>query len=107
MLAVKPQAKSPAVFIFREVSDGQELVDLAREISPDLIITDNCMSEMSGGEAILKIRRFNGDVPIIMVSADIGEAWMDILAELNAEGIDKKSLDRDELLSQAILKAIA
>ena len=49
-------------------SDGAEAVELARSLSPDLIVLDVMMPRMDGLEACSKIREFS-DVPIILLTA--------------------------------------
>ena len=49
--------------------DGREVVVLTRELSPDAILMDIKMPEMSGIEAARKIRVFNDTVPIIAQTA--------------------------------------
>ena len=49
--------------------NGNEVVDLTRELSPDAILMDLKMPEMSGIEAARRIREFNAHVPIIAQTA--------------------------------------
>ena len=49
--------------------NGHEVVDLTRELSPDAILMDLKMPEMSGIEAARRIREFNAQVPIIAQTA--------------------------------------
>jgi PAS domain S-box-containing protein len=49
--------------------NGYEVVDLTRELSPDAILMDLKMPEMSGIEAARRIREFNPHVPIIAQTA--------------------------------------
>lgn len=53
-----------------EVGDGASLVEKVRERDYDLIFTDNDMPRMSGLFAIARIREFNANVPICMISGD-------------------------------------
>jgi len=49
--------------------DGREVVSQTRKLSPDAILMDIKMPEMSGIEAARKIRGFNETVPIIVQTA--------------------------------------
>lgn len=49
--------------------DGREVVTLTRKLSPDAILMDIKMPEMSGIDAARKIRGFNDSVPIIVQTA--------------------------------------
>jgi len=53
-----------------EVDDGIPLVEKVRNNNYDLVITDNSMKKMNGLESIKKIREFNAEIPIYMISAD-------------------------------------
>lgn len=50
------------------VENGRLLVEKVREIDYSLVVTDYEMPFMNGLEAIREIRKFNRDVPIILVS---------------------------------------
>jgi len=60
------QSKGYAVV---EASNGEEAVRLARDENPDIIFLDLNMPVMDGTEALIKIRQFNKDVPVILISA--------------------------------------
>lgn len=62
---------------FRKVysaCDGKEGLEKFEQYSPDIIITDLSMPEMSGFEMIEKIRESNTVVPIIVTTAYRSEA---------------------------------
>lgn len=50
-------------------SDGLQVVEIAKEKRPDLILLDIHMPVLSGIEALKQIRRFNQDVKVIIISA--------------------------------------
>ena len=51
--------------------NGQQEVELTRQIKPDLILTDLMMPVMNGFEAVKLIREFAQDLPIIAISASV------------------------------------
>jgi len=53
-----------------EVSDGTDLIQKVKENDYDAVITDNTMIKMDGLAAIERIRLFNKELPIYMVSGD-------------------------------------
>ncbi len=55
-------------FVLGTVEDGQQLVDICKRSTPDVIITDVRMPRLSGVEAVLRIRKTNF-VPAIFISA--------------------------------------
>ena len=64
---------SPLGFKIVLAENGLQEVELARQISPDLILTDLMMPVMSGFEAVKLIRQFAQELPIIAVSASVFE----------------------------------
>ena len=54
------------------VSDGQQLIDAARKLRPDVIVTDLSMPVLSGLDALrrLKAERVEGRVIILTMHAD-------------------------------------
>ena len=54
--------------VIGEASNGQELIDLCEETSPDLVITDIRMPGLSGIEAANKLANTT-PVPVIVVSS--------------------------------------
>ena len=75
-----------------EVGDGATLVEKMRERERDydLIFTDNDMPRMSGLVAIARIREFNPNVPICMISGDEAEEVMPEAMRIGAtDYIDK------------------
>ncbi|WP_022852101.1 response regulator [Limisalsivibrio acetivorans] len=49
--------------------DGKEGLDLYTQHKPDVVLTDLQMPVMDGWEMIAEIRKENGNVPIIVISA--------------------------------------
>jgi CheY-like chemotaxis protein len=50
------------------VTNGQEAVEISRQLNPDLVILDVTMPVLSGVEAAQQIRIFLPDVPILFFS---------------------------------------
>jgi DNA-binding NarL/FixJ family response regulator len=51
-----------------EAKNGQEAIDLAAALQPDLIVLDLSMPEMNGIQAAARIRQLSPDTKIIMLS---------------------------------------
>ncbi len=64
--------------------DGLGAVELAKNNDPDIIFMDLRMPGMDGIQTIDAIRKFNKDVPVVIISAYIDDPKA---AEANAHGI--------------------
>ena len=82
-----------------EVPNGEEAVNKAQEIVPDLILMDVRMPKMTGYEACkeLKSEEKTKDVPIVFLSAKGQEAEVNTGLELGAEEYLLKPFSPDEL----------
>ncbi|MCD8534971.1 MAG: response regulator, partial [Verrucomicrobia bacterium] len=86
-----------------QASNGQEAVDLATKVIPDLIILDITMPVMDGLTALKEIREFPEcqSVPVIMLTAESGKSSVDRARELNVTGYISKPFQTDDLLELA------
>lgn len=89
--------KFPNLEIIGETSNGKEAVDLAKEKKPDLVIMDIGLVEMDGIEATKRIKLFNPDIKIIMLTSH--ESEREVLASLasGADGYCLKDTDPEQL----------
>ena len=80
--------------------DGRSALDLARGQSPDLILLDLMLPEVSGWDVCRELRK-ESDVPIIMLTArdDITDKIIGL--ELGADDYVTKPFDPKEVLSRA------
>jgi CheY-like chemotaxis protein/nitrogen-specific signal transduction histidine kinase len=78
--------------------DGREVVRLADELQPDVILMDLKMPEMSGIEATRKIRRFNARVPIIAQTAFVMAEEKEDSIAAGCNYFVTKPLDRTEVM---------
>jgi DNA-binding NarL/FixJ family response regulator len=88
----------PAFEIVGEASDGNETVRLARELRPDLVVTDVSMPGMNGIEAI---RRIVEDVPgvrTLCLSVHDEKRLVSAVMDAGASGYLLKDCAFDELL---------
>ena len=82
-----------------EVPNGQEAVQKAQEIKPDLILLDVRMPKMTGYEAceVLKAEEKTKNIPIVFLSAKGQEAEVNAGLELGAEEYFLKPFAPDDL----------
>jgi DNA-binding NarL/FixJ family response regulator len=81
-----------------EASDGREVVRLALELTPDLIILDLTMPVMGGFAAAKELRRLCPDVPILFYSMHDGAQLIKEAKQAGARGFVSKSRISDTLL---------
>lgn len=60
------QSKGYTVTLAR---NGQEAVDLVKSLNPNMVFLDIRMPVMDGIEALTRIRKFNKEIPVIMLTA--------------------------------------
>jgi CheY-like chemotaxis protein len=66
------------------LSSGAAAVELARQIQPDVVISDVAMPDMNGIETVQRIRAFLPDCRIVLFSGHASTA--DLLMQARAEG---------------------
>jgi len=74
----------PDVVVWDDVQDGTDLVEKARQLRPDLIVTEYSLPVVNGIEAAELIHQSNPDVPILLISLHQSPEW---LAQAKATGL--------------------
>lgn len=87
-----------------EAQNGQESVDLYKEHNPNIVFMDLTMHVMDGFEALKKIKEFNENAKVVVISADIQKQAMDKVRELGALNFVKKPIDLKKM--EQILNSI-
>lgn len=87
-----------------EAQDGQEALNTYKEHLPKLVFMDLTMPIMDGFEALEKIKEFDKNAKVIIVSADIQKLSMEKASQLGAFNFIKKPIDLEKM--QQILKRI-
>jgi len=79
------------------VDNGQKLVDAAKSLKPDLIVSDISMPVMSGFEAAAKIREAGISSKIIFLTVQSSPAYLKKARALGADGYVLKVYTSEEL----------
>lgn len=90
--------ESEKVNVIGEAINGLELLNLLKRKKPDIILLDIEMPVMDGKEALIKIRQFDKQVKIIILSFINNK---DVIAEMKLLGANSyldKNIDLNELL---------
>lgn len=67
-LAKYLNASDKGYTVVGQAEDGEQALDLVRELHPDILMTDICMPQVSGLELIRAVRETDENIPIIVVS---------------------------------------
>jgi NarL family two-component system response regulator LiaR len=89
----------PDMAVVGEAADGQEAVDLARQLRPDVILMDLVMPRKGGVEAIREIRQDNPEARILVVSGFDTDDLVFPAIEAGAVGYMLKDISATELLT--------
>ncbi len=88
-----------------QAKDGLAAVELARELSPDIVIMDISMPGLSGVEATRQIHDEKPDIKIIGLSMHAAKRYVQEMYKAGARGYLLKDCDFDELM--AAIRAVA
>ncbi len=83
--------------IVAQATDGQELIDLARSQTADMIIMDVQMPNLDGLNALAKLQNSERKVPVLVLSADEGEKNVRAALKAGANGFIPKNVGIEEL----------
>jgi len=76
-----------------EAQNGLEALDLYKQILPKIVFLDLTMPIMDGFEALEKIKEFDKDAKVVIISADIQKLSIEKASQLGAFNFIKKPID--------------
>ena len=80
-----------------EGQNGQEAFDLYKEHLPEIVFLDLTMPVMNGFAALSKIKEFDKNAKVVIISADIQKLSMDKALQLGAFNFIKKPIDLEKM----------
>ncbi len=83
--------------IIAMVQNGKSLVQAANELKPDLIVSDISMPEMTGFEAIAKLRAMGIDSKVIFLTVQSSSGYLRKARSLAAQGYVLKVYTSEQL----------
>lgn len=86
-------------YLVIDTDSGEKAIELVKLKNPDILFMDLRMPNMDGPQAIKKIREFNQDVPVIIISAYLDDAKIGEASSLGISGIFYKGKDFTQGLS--------
>ena len=87
----------PEFEVIAEASDGRRTVELARELSPDVVIMDITMPDLNGIEATRQIKAERPEVRIVALSMHPERQFVSEMLRAGASGYLLKDCPFDEL----------
>jgi len=87
----------PEFSIIGEAANGEELVDLAASLQPDVVIVDISMPAMNGIEATRILKENNSGARILILTIHEEEEYVSQMIRAGADGYVLKDADKDEL----------
>ena len=90
--------KSKGYSVF-DANCGARAIELVKEKNPDIIFMDLRMPEMDGPQTIGRIREFNPDVPVIIISAYLDDSKVQEASGYGISGVFFKGKDFSQGLS--------
>jgi DNA-binding NarL/FixJ family response regulator len=94
----------PNIDVAADVANGRELIDITKELQPDLIIMDINMPFINGIEASRILLQRNPDLKILVVSMYGDEQYYNSVIENGVKGFILKDAENEEL--RAAISAI-
>ena len=79
--------------------DGEEAVDYARRLNPDLVVVDLKMPKISGLEALAQIKAFAPETPVLVFTAYLKEGDVQRAIDAGAAGYLLKGMPKDEFVT--------
>lgn len=90
------KSKGYAVLV---AEDGQKAISAVKEDSPDIVLLDLNMPVMDGAEALKRIREFNKDIPVIVISAHVEDRRIPQIKPYGISGVFYKGAAFMEIMS--------
>ena len=80
-----------------EAHNGLEALDLYKQLLPKIVFLDLTMPVMDGFEALKKIKEFDQDAKVVIISADIQKLSIEKASSLGAFNFIKKPIDLQKM----------
>ncbi|MBZ0114064.1 MAG: response regulator transcription factor [Thermoanaerobaculia bacterium] len=82
-----------------EASNGQEAIDLAAELQPEIVLMDLSMPVMNGIEATRQLHETQPDVRVVVLTASMDDDDLFQALKAGAQGYLMKNLEADSFFS--------
>jgi DNA-binding NarL/FixJ family response regulator len=94
------------IVIAGEAGDGEQAIELASSLRPDVIVMDSALPGINGLDATRRILQNNSEARVLMLSMHSEETWVQQALDAGAKGyVLKNAMDLD--LAAAIRRVVA
>jgi DNA-binding NarL/FixJ family response regulator len=90
--------QAPEVSVVGEANDGEEAIQLAQELQPDLVLMDISMPRLDGLEATRRIKAERPNTKVIILTVHQEEAYRKAAGECRADAFLTKKTVGSQLL---------
>ena len=90
--------KIKGVEVLGRGNDGQQAVDLYKKLNPDIVLMDLVMPNYDGFHGIKKIREYDPNSKIMIISASLTHSYVQQLVEMNVNSISLKPYDLNNVM---------
>lgn len=88
----------PDMRVVGEAANGREVVQLARELKPDVVVMDLSMPELNGLQATERLKAESPEIKVVGLTANEDESYLRQLCKAGAVGYVLKRSAGDELV---------
>ena len=82
-----------------QATNGKECLEIYKKHNPNLVFLDLTMPVMDGFEVLKELKKYDENVQVIIVSADIQKGSLSKALEDGAKNFVKKPIDADKMKS--------
>ena len=90
--------KMKGIEVLGRGKNGEDAVQLYKNLHPDLVLMDLVMPDYDGFYGIEKIREFDPKSKIMIISASLTHLYVQKLLELNVNSISLKPYDLNDII---------
>ena len=89
----------PGLNVIAQCANGQEAIEAAQRLQPDVMLMDIHMNPVNGIEATRSIREFSSDIKIIGVSVQAERSYVNEMLRNGANGYVTKNSSSQEMVT--------